>query len=199
MATNLGAMGQLLSGTAQAFGTVGAIMTFTSAGTTQMPYAPAQTWASWNNLYATQTVVNNQWVWGNWNAQYTPTVQTFVMPAPPSAEDTAELIRQSEENCRKREEGRKRAEEFLLENLSPHQRETYEKHKMFIVEAPSKRRYALHKERQPHQLDGEREVVRYCIHTLGVPREDELLGFKLLLEANEEEFLKTANATRLAA
>ena len=42
-------------------------------------------------------------------------------------------------------------------------------------------------------------MVSYCIHTYGVPREDELLGFKLLLEANEEEFLKTANATRLAA
>jgi len=71
---------------------------------------------------------------------------------------------------------------------------------MFIVETPKKNRYALARSALPRKLnDKDKPVVSYCIHTCGVPKEDELLGFKLMLEANEDEFLKTANATALAA
>jgi hypothetical protein len=48
-------------------------------------------------------------------------------------------------------------------------------------------------------LDGQ-PVKRYCIHADSrLPYEDQMLAQKLLLETNEEHFLKTANMTQLRA
>jgi hypothetical protein len=115
--------------------------------------------------------------------------------AQPTPQEMAEWQRRE----KKAQEAKERAEALLLEHLSPVQRETYQRTQMFVVETPKRTRYRLGLHGQPVKLDGERPTHSFCIHTYGVPREDELLGFKLLLEANEDEFLKTANATRLAA
>lgn len=163
-------------------------------------YSPAQTWVAWNNYYLVTGTTTVQ-VWGNWNQAYYQ--QTFMQGNATTFQQSIDLDPQvqiaAEEAQKKREAAQRRAEEFLLENLNPAQRESYRERKIFIVETPRKNRYVLSERSSVRKLDGEREVVSYCIHTLGVPREDELLGFKLLLEANEDEFLKTANATRLAA
>jgi hypothetical protein len=199
VATSFGGIAGMLGGTAVAMGIQGQLIAqqyYYLGGMTQMAYSPAAqaNWVNWNTQWV-QTIGNVTTVWQSWNAITSPTAQEFFQqPAPSEAQ-----IEEYRTQAARIEQAKLRAEEFLLENLSPAQRETYTKHKMFIVETPRKRRYALYHAEPVHRLEGEKRVERYCIHTYGVPKEDELLGFKLLLEANEDEFLKTANATRLAA
>lgn len=204
----LGGISQLLGGTAlssvtwqqgawtvQQFYTVG-------GGTMQMAgYSPA-TWASWNQVYVAGANITNA-QWGAWNQLYfqqtMATTQQQVAYVEPSPEQIMEMQVQAQRHAQEAAQAKVRAETLLLDCLDERQRESYKKNHLFIVETPKKNRYKLSLASQPRKLEGEREVVSYCIHTYGVPREDELLGFKLLLEANEDEFLKTANATRLAA
>ena len=144
-------------------------------------------WTHWNNAYyTTGNATTNVQTWGNWNQiYYQQTAVTFnqlnyaLQPPDPQVQIAEEAEK------KRRVAAQRRAEEFLLENLSPAQRESYRTHGLFIVETPKKVRYKLHKAHTPRRLEGEKEVTSYCIHTYGVPREDELLGFKLLLEANE--------------
>lgn len=162
---------------------------------TMAGYSPASTWVTWNTVYYT-TACNTNTVWGAWNQGYTPTANTaYQQPADP----TPEQLEAQRAAVKRVEDAATRAKELLVEHLDPVQRESYEKHGLFIVETPRKNRYRLSKNHAPRKLSGDKDAVSYCIHTYGVPREDELLGFKLLLEANEEEFLRTANATALAA
>lgn len=167
-------------------------------------YSPATTWQSWNQVYVTNVVTWYEPTWNAWNCvhyqQTNVATSNFTVPTQEHGLNiAAEEITRLKECADKRKAASVRAEALLLEHLDPHQRESYHKDKLFIVETPRKKRYKLSHSRPVCQLDGEREVVSYCIHTFGVPREDELLGFKLLLEANELEFLKTANPTRIAA
>jgi hypothetical protein len=183
-------------------GWVGGGCKHTRQGATAMAYAPAQTWVAWNAMYVTGTTTNVQ-CWDSWNQLYSQqtamaTNQVMATPQPSQAQlDEWKVL--AEKSRKAAEEARVRAETLLVEHLDPHQRESYQKDKLFIVETPKKNRYKLSMNHAPRKLEGTKEVVSYCIHTYGVPREDELLGFKLLLEANEDQFLKTANATRLAA
>jgi hypothetical protein len=82
--------------------------------------------------------------------------------------------------------------------LTEAQRETFERDGTFLVRSGNGRAFRLSRSSPPALLreDGLTENT-YCIHTSGVPREDELLGFKLMLEANPALFLRTANATRV--
>ena len=93
-----------------------------------------------------------------------------------------------------------RAREILERFLSPDQLETWKERKHFDVRGHhSKHWYRLFESGAPRRLNAARDdfLYSYCIHTHGIPRCDELLGFKLLLEMNEPHFLETANATRL--
>jgi hypothetical protein len=164
---------------------------YSTMGSATMTYSPA-TWVSWNTVYTAGSTVTNAQVWEQWNTPISGTVFT-------GNQMTEAQIEEYRAAAKKIDTAKQRAEEFLLENLSPEQRESYRKDKLFIVETPKKNRYVLHASQSPRKIEGDKPVVSYCIHTLGVPREDELLGFKLLLEGNEDEFLKTANATALAA
>jgi hypothetical protein len=199
VATSLGGIaGAMLGVTGMALAEECAFVsgTYTSVemGNQMAAYNPA-TWVTWNTGY---TTAGNQTVWVNWNSVVVTTVPVIAAQQPNQQQiDAWHALAQK--NIEDRAAAARRAEEFLLENLSPAQRETYHKQQMFIVETPRKNRYAIHKVQQVRKMEGDRAVESYCIHTLGVPREDELLGFKLLLEANEDEFLRTANATRLAA
>ena len=182
-ATMLGGLGNVV------FGLAGQTLMGQGAAT-MAGYYPAQTtvWANWNTqYYNTATVATTAQVWGAWNQQFT------VPELTPAQLEVQNQVHQ------RHGESKARARTLLIEHLDPVQRESYEKHGLFIVETPKKNRYRLGQHVGPRKLSGDKDTVSYCIHTQGIPREDELLGFKLLLEANEEEFLKTANATALAA
>lgn len=166
-------------------------------GQTMAGYSPANlatgnttVWEQWNTQYFTvNATATNTVVWASWNEGYQAIYQQQFFNPQVAAAD----------NLKKVEAARTRAKEFLIEHLSPAQKESYEKHGMFIVEGSQGNRYRLAHSNAPRKVRDDKDVTSYCIHTYGVPREDELLGFKLLLEADEDEFLKTANATALAA
>lgn len=101
---------------------------------------------------------------------------------------------------------RDRANELLLEHLTPAQRQTFAKNQWFVVEGGmSKTRYRIRaKGSLVANIDvmaaigheGESKVVhRLCGHCdpRAMPLADHLLAQKLMLEFDEEEFLKIAN------
>jgi len=175
-------------------------------------------WQSWNQQTYTigtgTTIATTNTVWYAWNdeyAQYATQQQVRaqlgqVIEYQPSlsVEEIREAQRQLEASQRAAQEQRETAEakarELLLDHLSPAQRANFEAHRLFIVEG-KKANYQLGYNAAPRRIDRAtgKHTHTYCIHCSGVPKDDELLAFKLLLEADEELFLKTANATRIAA
>ena len=86
--------------------------------------------------------------------------------------------------------------ELLLSALSPQQRVEYqEKHHLTLIIGD--KRYRIHKGRTGNiqLLDGQDKVIKcFCIHPREqCPLDDNVLAQKLLLETNEEEFLRVAN------
>ena len=92
-----------------------------------------------------------------------------------------------------------RAKKLLMDTLSKGQRETIEKFGYFDVAVGGKTyriRQGTHG--NVRLLDGTgKEVQKFCVQPDAVPDEDAMLAQKLWLEADEAEFLKVANMTRL--
>jgi hypothetical protein len=124
------------------------------------------------------------------------------------AADRAERERR-EAAARELQEAHRKAEELLATHLAPEQREQYRREKKFevILKARfglgSSRRYRVEHgwSGNVYLLDKDgRAIERFCIHHReSVPVPDLMLAQKLMLETDEEQFLKTANRTRLAA
>jgi hypothetical protein len=90
-----------------------------------------------------------------------------------------------------------RAEKLLTEHLTPAQREQLLAHGYFDVLVSGKT-YRINRgfAGNVHLLDGRKAVSRFCIHpSERVPDADAMLSQKLLLEANEAEFIRIANRT----
>jgi hypothetical protein len=109
----------------------------------------------------------------------------------------AERARLQQEQERS-EAARTRAHALLLSHLTPAQRQTFEANKWFVVEGGrSKTRYRIRSHAcagNIELLDGEQVTHRlcgHCDHT--IPLGDQLLAQKLMLELDEDEFLKLAN------
>jgi hypothetical protein len=101
-----------------------------------------------------------------------------------------------------RDAAARKAETVLLAFLSEEQRATFRRDKYFdVVTAPLGRRYRLHLGWAGNiaQVDSRgREISRFCIHPrdgreFRVPDAENLLSQKLMLEFEEQEFLRTAN------
>lgn len=103
-----------------------------------------------------------------------------------------------------RDKARERAESLLLSCLTPEQLRTYNEKKWFVVEGGhSKTKYRInaseHMVANVDVLKDDGKVShRLCAHlALGtVPPGDQLVAQKLMLEGNEEHFLRTANRHR---
>lgn len=92
-----------------------------------------------------------------------------------------------------------KAEVLLRRILTPKQIEDYDLHKRFEVRSQSGKIYRLHKGKCRNILlllpNGQESRQGYCIHPReSVPVADVLIAQKLLLEGDEESFLRTANA-----
>lgn len=107
--------------------------------------------------------------------------------------------RREAEMARHSEDARERARALLLRHLSEEQRESYLQYRSFVVVGASRTRYRVHD--QGHMvgnivvLDHEnRPSHRLCGHCKSdIPMGDQLLAQKLMLEADEETFLRLAN------
>lgn len=91
--------------------------------------------------------------------------------------------------------------DLLLQNLTPEQRETFNRNKWFMVEGGrTKRQYRIRNEghlvANIDALDEQgRKTHRLCGHAdeRSIPMGDQLLAQKLMLENAEDEFLRIAN------
>ena len=170
-------------------------------------------WVTWSATTNTTAVTATQ-VWESWTFPQNTTGGaginiSYPPPAPLTAEQEDEQRRRAEEARRKQEErnreqeaARARARELLLGVLDRKQQRELERDGHFHVEtADGRRRYRLRPGRPPirvHGEDGRR--YSYCIHPSGHwPPDDVVVAHKLLLESDEAEFLRIANATAVRA
>lgn len=93
-----------------------------------------------------------------------------------------------------------RALDLLIKHLTPEQRETFQKNKWFIVEGGrTGRRYRIRDKGNMvaniDVLEGNSIAHRLCGHCAAheIPLADNLLAQKLMIEADEEAFLRIAN------
>lgn len=174
------------------------------------------TWASWTNNLNTTSNTNTWFIWVDDQTRIGPPAYDDPVPAPyvitpristeeykRREEETKrredEYRRQLEETRRKRHESSQRAMELLRAFLDEKQRNDLEKHKAFTVMGKSGTLYRIH----DHGVVANVEVLdkrgkrvrRLCAHPQGVPQGDVMLSQKLHLEANEEDFVRIANAS----
>ena len=172
-----------------------------TAATTGSNYS---TWNDWAfNTNATATSV----IWTRWNERYTTDCTTDGFLAPERAAEAAAAAARNVERglarIREVETAELRAEGLLQEHLTERQKYDLSTKGYFdVVNFKSKRHYRIRRGRAQNVflLDGPggREVKRLCCHpNERVPDADTMLAQKLLIEFNEELFLKTANITCL--
>ncbi len=95
----------------------------------------------------------------------------------------------------------RKAEALLREHLDPEQQDQLNRNNQFRLIARSGRCYEISRGHAGNIFAfGGAQTMKYCIHTReSMPDADHMLAQKLLLESNEEEFLRLANVTPLAA
>jgi hypothetical protein len=157
-------------------------------------------------LISQYNACNNQQQLANHQlAQNQEEVQRFAQYTRVQEEEMQAARERAEQLAKEQKNARKRAHALLLEHLTPQQRETFEKNKWFIVEGgKTGKRFKIFSNGYAgnvHELDAHDKMVnRLCCHANpGIPLEDQLLTQKVLLEWDEEHFIKTANITRIAA
>lgn len=141
-------------------------------------------WTAWVEYTAS---ANTTLTWTAWNTSDTTSVN-YTAPHQ-TEEQRLQLARRNE-----------RARELLVACLTSRQRRELEARGYFHVEtARGRRRYRLAPGRAPIRVHGEDgSQWSYCIHPdAGFPQEDVVLAQKLLLETDEEAFLRIANASRV--
>jgi hypothetical protein len=164
-------------------------------------------WYIWNAGTSSSTVPTtsgNGTTWGYWIGQ-----QPYVPPTPETEEQKRareEANRKWQEESAKRAEKEKaakqRAEKFLVEHLTSEQAKQYTEQKKFRIRSHSGKLYELDCTKKMHNIhmvdDAGKRLMEFCIYQTGqCPLPDNHLAQKLLLEHDEQKFLKVANARRL--
>ena len=166
-------------------------------------------WSAWTNMADNTITYSSQDVWGYWNqtAGSSPMLNNITNPTPRvyTEEEKAEARERLERKQREATERqaaqqqiRARAKELLTELLDEEQKAEYEEKGVFHVHTKNgERTYRLRPGYPPHRVkakDG--KMYSYCIHPReSYPAEDTAAALKLLIEADEAEFLRIANAT----
>lgn len=166
-------------------------------------------WRVWMNATSTALTLSNEQLWQNWNSNVLlGTAMRIHAPAPPPSPEVlaerarldAEARERSARIAAEAAAARDRAEQLLVEHLTPQQREQLRANGYFEVEVAGKT-YRIRRGRAGNvrQVIEGREKLQLCIHpTEMVPDADTMLAQKLLLEADEESFLRIANKTVLS-
>jgi hypothetical protein len=120
--------------------------------------------------------------------------------APETEEQRIEREQRQRDEAAKENARRERAKQILVSVLTKEQQEQFEKERHFELQVNS-RLYRVRPGSRVERLDPKtKQILSYfCIHEEAghdLPSEDRALGQKLLLEANEQEFLRIANETK---
>lgn len=210
-----GSLGQL--GTWQAWNSL-VYNTGTQATTTVL----GNVWASWNGITYASTGNNTVWnywnqqyeliqampiayaqmggTWVAWNQNYRGDLQD-VFAAPPVTDEqraeenrrVLEATRLAQERVQQQKIASRKARGLLRATLTKKQLVQYDAHGYFDVDVKG-RLYRVHPGNMVSKLNAEKVECRYCIHPDEyMPPEDIALCQKLLLEADEDKFLRIAN------
>ncbi len=173
-------------------------------------------WGQWNvALMTTSTTTSAGTItiqgnaWGQWNTNFIAGTISNGQVRAMTEEETAraraaqeEATRRAAAEAERQAVANEKATKLLVEHLSVEQQKTYEEKRYFDVDIEG-RTYRIHHGSYGNvRLMGTgdktgKEITKFCIQPEGVPIGDVLLAQKLLLEADEKEFLRIANATRL--
>lgn len=193
---------------------------YTAASSTTACYPSASNiWYAWNTSSAT-TTTNYDYAWKQWHYIEEKASRHAKAPALTAAAlreiehvhaERARLyeVRQAEQRVKIAQEKEElkqagaRALTLLLSQLDPSQQATYQEHGYFDLTSEEGHLYRLYKgiSGNVKRLDGItlNEVTSYCAHPVGLmPANDVVLAQKLMLECNEHEFLRVANARRVS-
>ncbi len=175
--------------------------------------APSNTiWSDWNTAYTvTTSAITTNKIWVHWisadNTTSAPILRT--MDPAEAARREAEYQQRLDREIRARREAKVLADEadkkalaLLLAHLTDEQAKQYQTKQYFeLITRDGKRRYRLqHKWAGNVRLVNDKgvEISQFCIHPgVEIPIADSLLAQKLMLEHDEEQFLKIANHTPL--
>lgn len=114
--------------------------------------------------------------------------------------DRRERERARLEREQQQREAAARARVLLLDHLDPEQRASFEANAKFFVTSSAGRKFCIHLGRQ-HNVwlvdENNHHTTGYCGHIRDhVPDEDNVLAQMLLIQSDEAEFLRVANASR---
>lgn len=169
-------------------------------------------WTYWSGTSSTSstTYTSTTETWSNWIAVYETTTGRLVrhVEPPPQQILTAEQIRAQDERMAqyRREAAARQAERdkaietarrLLMENLTPEQLEQFKRDQSFVVVGRNHRRFRIREGRSANvdviNPDG-RISHRLCAHPQEqVPDFDTMLAQKLMLEHDDEHFMRLAN------
>ena len=163
-------------------------------------------WVTASTDYTTTATTDAGTTWRIWVNAGGTAQPTFYQTAVQATRSRLDILREKRRALHERlreKLARKRARALLNEQLTEAQRASLAAKGEFEVEAQSGKRYVITRGRagNVYSLDEHRKkVMRHCIHpTDYVPDEDTMLAQLLWLKWSEQEFMKIANHTRIAA
>jgi len=162
-------------------------------------------WLTWNQntaVTAGTTNVINPWYDEGTTAALTMDWTRWVTQQEETAEQRVERQRRQADHEQRtrdyaaaRKAAAERAEKLLEACLSSGQRESLRKSGWFVVYTKSGRAYQIRRGRARNVVEVNTKRT-YCCHPVdGVPDADTMLAQKLMLEADEESFLRLANVS----
>ena len=177
-----------------------------------------QVFGTWTASTSTTVTINSNIIWRQWTngTDSTGTVQVFGIPqwgvwveTEDQRRDRLERERVQREEWQARAKAQEeqrakakvRAKALLAMLLNDEQKKELRERNRFHIKSQLGRTYQIQQGRAGNVVlldDNNKPITRYCIHsTMYLPDEDEMVSQMLLLQADEQRFLNTANATRL--
>ena len=188
-------------------GGTGTWYTWATADCTSTASDTTTVWATWV-VGGTSGITTTDLTWTTWATTGTVDSSAY-QPIQLTPEQLEEQERRREEQRQRDEEARRereaavaRAEELLIAHLDEAQRNEYAREQSFRLIKGDKT-YLIRRGRAGNVYlldeDGKRSI-EYCAHVVDqIPDEDNLLAQKFMIETDEAEFLRLANARRVAA
>lgn len=173
-----------------------------------IPTTCSKIWAEWNTEYILTTssvTISSSVIWKTWNGLWT-SQRVWNEPSPEQVAAQEVILRaQYAEEKAARAAASVKARSLLLDNLDEVQRKQFDLGQTFEVHSKDgKRRYHVRYGTAGNVflLDKNgKPTKRFCIHPGDgrIPIEDVMLVQKLMIEGAEDEFVRVANKTDVAA
>jgi hypothetical protein len=166
-------------------------VTITNGNTAYYPWE----WVTTTTASTNPGQFQNDRAWANWQGFQQAAYQRY-QPVAPVSEEQRQRLAEHRERVRadgaRREAAATRARELLLENLTPEQRDDYERELAFTLHV-GPRQYRIRRGIAGNitLIEDDVPVERWCVHVRdNLPPEDNVLAQVLMLQCGEEDTLR---------